>query len=167
MIESTGAVNRGHQMAKKEPKKKPEKPAKQDSKKKDKKAPAGAPAKGGVPPVPNMQLTPEQEVQMQMEQDIKESNDPASRLKKLKSPLNVGGCLLNLLFLVVLTFALVYLILYFQVDKFNFVTVTKDMMEKLGVTGFFRAIGNWFKNLFAGKGGEEATELLRMILMRF
>ena len=94
-------------MAKKEPKKKPEKPAKQDSKKKDKKAPAGAPAKGGVPPVPNMQLTPEQEVQMQMEQAIKESNDPASRLKKLKSPLNVGGCLLNLLFLVVLTFALV------------------------------------------------------------
>lgn len=104
---------------------------------------------------------------MQMEQAIKESNDPASRLKKLKSPLNVGGCLLNLLFLVVLTFALVYLILYFQVDKFNFVTVTKDMMDKLGVTGFFQAIGNWFKKLFGGKGGEEATELLRMILMRF
>lgn len=155
-------------MAKKEPKKKPEKPVKKDSKKKDKKAPAAAtPPKGNTPPVPNMQLTPEQEVQMQMEQAIKESNDPASRLKKLKSPLNVGGCLLNLLFLVVLTFALVYLILYFQVDKFNFVTVTKDMMDKLGVTGFFQAIGNWFKKLFGGKGGEEATELLRMILMRF
>lgn len=160
-------------MAKKEPKpekqkQEKQKPAKEPKQKKDKKAAAkkgkGAPAAAAT----NVQLTPEQEVQMQLEQAIKESNDPASRLKKIKSPINVGGCLLSLLLLIVVTIGLVYLILYFQVDKFDFMTITKDMFDKLGITGFFQAIGNWFKNLFAGKGnsgGDAPAEIIKMLLM--
>lgn len=143
-------------MAKKEPKTAKTKPSAKEPKKKKGKAAAA----NNAPAAPTGPLTPEQEVQVQLEQAIKESNDPSSRLKKLKSPLSVGGCLLNLLFLVVLTIGLVYLILYFQVDKFNFVTVTNDMFEKLGISGFFRAIGDWFKKVF---GGGQASEIVGML----
>ena len=85
----------------------------------------------------------------QLEQAIKESNDPNSRLKKLRSPLNVRSCLLNILILIVFTLAIVILWCYLAVDKFNFVTVMSDMFDKFGISDFFKNMGStisgWFK----------------------
>lgn len=147
-------------MAKKE---KPEKikPEKADKKgkeksKKNKKGAATA-AQGaangvpsaGTPSVPLANMSPEQMTAAQLEQAIKESNDPNSRLKKLRSPLNVRSCLLNILILIVLTLAIVILWCYLAVDKFNFVTVMSDMFDKFGISEFFKNMGStisgWFK----------------------
>ena len=96
------------------------------------------------------QLSPEQMTQMQMEQAIKESQDPSSRLKKLRSPLSVRGCLLNLLILIVLTVGIVLLCCYLMLDRetFNLGTVIKDMLDKFKITDFFKMIGRGFKKLF-------------------
>lgn len=112
-----------------------------------------------IPPTNNLnntvidksQLTPEQLTQIQLEEAIKESTDPSARLKKLKSPLSVGGCLLNIFFLILVTLVIVFIIVYFMVDKFNILEVAKDMLDKFGITDFFIAIGNWFKKLFGVK----------------
>ena len=148
-------------MAKKETKK-PEKAAKENKgkNKKDKKgkgaaaaaAPAGA-AANGVPPagaqsIPLSQMSPEQMTAAQLEQAIKESNDPNTRLKKLRSPVNLRSCLLNVLILIVATLAVVILWCWIVVDDFNFVTIMSDMMNKFGITQFFKMIGStiagWF-----------------------
>ena len=152
-------------MAKKDAKKpeKAEKPAK-DKKGKDKKdkkakgaaaAPnAGAP-NAGVPPtgaqsVPLSNLSPEQMTAAQLEQAIKESNDPNTRLKKLRSPLNVRSCLLNLLILIVATLAFVILWCWLVVDKFNFGVIMSDMFGKFGITDFFKNLGSTISGWFGG-----------------
>lgn len=94
-------------------------------------------------------MSPDQMTAAQIEQAIKESNDPSSRLKKLRSPLNVRSCLLNILILIVVTFAIVILWCYLAVDKFNFVTVMSDMFEKFGISGFFRNLGSTIKGWFS------------------
>ena len=150
-------------MAKKEkPEKiKPEKTmtakqGKEKSKKNKKGAAAtqGAAGANGIPPagtpsVPLANMSPEQMTAAQLEQAIKESNDPNSRLKKLRSPLNVRSCLLNILILIVFTLAIVILWCYLAVDKFNFVTVMSDMFDKFGISDFFKNMGStisgWFK----------------------
>lgn len=115
-------------------------------------------AKNGGAPAQNindMQLdrskvTAEELTQAQIEEAIKESQDPTTKLKKLRSPLSVRGCLLNILILVVLTVGIVLLCCYFMLDHetFNLWVVIKDMSEKLGVTGFFRKIAGVFKKIF-------------------
>lgn len=147
-------------MAKKETKK-PEKPVKEKKgkTKKDKKgkgaAAAGTPTAGaagtpsaGSQSVPLSSLSPDQMTAAQLEQAIKESNDPNSRLKKLRSPVNVRSCLLNILILIVVTLAVVILWCWLVVDDFNFVTLMSDMMDKFGITQFFKnigkTIGGWF-----------------------
>lgn len=148
-------------MAKKE-KQKPEtevkeKKGKQPKEKKQKKAKgkgaevaaAGAAGAAGATSVPLSNMSPEQMTAAQIEQAIKESNDPNNRLKKLRSPLNVRSCLLNVLILIVATLAVVILWCFIVVDKFNFVTVMSDMMSKFGITQFFTNMGStisgWFK----------------------
>ena len=159
-------------MAKKEskkPEKTNEKKGKSDKKdKKNKKGAAnGVPVTGtpstGVPPtgaqpgaipnagaasVPLSAMAPEQMTAAQLEQAIKESNDPESRLKKLRSPINVRSCLLNVLFLIILPRAVVVVWCAIAVDKFNFITVVKDMSDKFGITQGFRwlwtQISGWF-----------------------
>lgn len=145
-------------MAKKDTKKpekiKPEKKGKEKTKKNKKGADAAAQqsaagANGlppaGTPSVPLANMSPEQMTAAQLEQAIKESNDPSTRLKKLRSPINVRSCLLNILILVVLTLSIVILWSFFAVDKFNFVTVMSDMMDKFGITKFFTVtIPGWF-----------------------
>ena len=148
-------------MAKKE-KQKPEtevkeKKGKQPKEKKQKKAKgkgaevaaAGAAGAAGATSVPLSNMSPEQMTAAQIEQAIKESNDPNNRLKKLRSPLNVRSCLLNVLILIVATLAVVILWCFIVVDKFNFVTVMSDMMSKFGITQFFTnmasTISGWFK----------------------
>ncbi len=95
-------------------------------------------------------VTAEELTQAQIEEAIKESQDPTTKLKKLRSPLSVRGCLLNILILVVLTVGIVLLCCYFMLDHetFNLWVVIKDMSEKLGVTGFFRKIAGVFKKIF-------------------
>lgn len=131
-----------------------EKKEKKDKKSKGGAAPAavpptGAPADGAAAgSVPLSQMAPDQMNTMQLEQAIKESSDPNNRLKKLRSPLNVRSCLLNILILIVLTFLVVLLWTALAVDKFNFATVMGDMMEKFHITQFFKSIGTtiagWF-----------------------
>ncbi|MCH5155833.1 MAG: hypothetical protein J1F69_04430 [Clostridiales bacterium] len=144
---------------------KPEKPKKEkpvkDKKGKDKKgkdaaAPAGAPAgangeipPAGTPSVPLANLSPEQMTAAQLEQAIKESNDPNTKLKKLRSPINLRSCLLNVLILIVATLAVVILWCYLVVDTFNFGTIMSDMFGKFGITDFFKNLGSTISGWFS------------------
>lgn len=113
---------------------------------------AGTTANGvpstGAASVPLASLSPEQMTAAQIEQALKESNDPESRLKKLRSPINVRSCLLNILVLIVMTLAIVIIWCAVAVDKFNFVTVVKDMSSQFGITQGFQwlwaTISGWF-----------------------
>lgn len=93
-------------------------------------------------------VPPELNAQAQLEQAIRESSDPAARLKKLKSPLNLKSILLSLLILIVVTIGIFYLWAFIKVDKFDFVTVTVDMLDQLGITAGFQWLGaqitGWF-----------------------
>lgn len=136
---------------KKEQKAKKEKP---DKKAKGKAGAAASVPAGGIPSagrtssVPLAGMTADQMTAAQLEQAIKESNNPETRLKKLRSPLNVRSCLLNILFLIVLTLAIVIIWCAVAVDDFNFVVVVKDMSWQFGITqGFqwlFAQIRGWF-----------------------
>ncbi len=139
----------------KKSKEKPDKKDKKDKKGKNKKGDAQAAAAGGVPPtgqpsVPLSAMTPEQMTVAQLEQAIKESTDPESRLKRLRSPFNVRSCLLNILILIVLTLGVVILWCYLAVDKFNFVTVVKDMSSEFGITQGFTWLGDQIRGWFGG-----------------
>ncbi|MDE7163894.1 MAG: hypothetical protein K2O04_00510 [Clostridiales bacterium] len=160
-------------MAKKD-KTKPEKPTKEkpvkDKKGKDKKdakgaaagavppaagmPPTGAASNGvpstGMPSVPLANLSPDQMTQAQIEQAIKESNDPNNKLKKLRSPINLRSCLLNVLILIVATLAVVILWCFFVVDKFNFGLIMSDMFGKFGITEFFTNLGSTISGWFGG-----------------
>ncbi len=150
--------------AKEKPEKSKDKPVK-EKKGKNKKGDAAAannaatgtqsaPASGagatstGQASVPLSTMAPDQMTAAQIEQALKESNDPSSQLKKLHSPLSVKSCLLNLLFLIILTLAIVIIWCAIAVDKFNFVTVVKDMSSQFGITQFFQkmwaTIAGWF-----------------------
>ncbi len=122
-------------------------------KKKKKKGKKGADALQTLAGPDISQLSPEQLSQMQLEEAIKESSNPAMKLKKLRSPLNLRSILLNLLFLILLTIVATFLFIWiFRVDKFDFGYVAKDMLSDFGITqaftNFFRRLGN----LFTGKG---------------
>ncbi|MCH5158846.1 MAG: hypothetical protein J1F33_06590 [Clostridiales bacterium] len=135
-------------MAKTEKEKKPEKakePKKDNKKEKKEKGKKGADAN---PPLSSM--SPDQMTAQQLEQAIKESQDPDARLKKIKSPINVKSCLLNVLILIILTLGIVVLWCFLEVDRFNFVTVVKDMSDQFGITAAFQGMGEWFKGLFGG-----------------
>ena len=102
----------------------------------------------GAASVPLSAMMPEQMSPAQLEQAIKESNDPSSQLKKLKSPISVKSCLFNILMLIVLTLVIVIVWCVIAVDKFNFVTVVKDMSWQFGITQGFQWLGaqisSWF-----------------------
>ncbi len=102
----------------------------------------------GTPSVPLSAMSPEQMTAAKIEQAIKESNDPESRLKKLRSPINVRSCLLNILILIVMTLVIVVVWCAIAVDKFNFVTVVKDMSWQFKITQGFQwlwtQISGWF-----------------------
>ncbi|MCL2062499.1 MAG: hypothetical protein FWH03_07770 [Firmicutes bacterium] len=99
------------------------------------------------------QMSPEQLQQMQMEEAIKESQNPSMRLRKLKSPLSVKGCLLNILFLVVLTIIAVFAVIaIFYVDRFNLGVIFRSMMQEFKIYDFFQMVGGWFSGLFSGCG---------------
>jgi hypothetical protein len=92
-----------------------------------------------------LNLSPEQMAQMQLEEAVKEGQNPAMRLKKLKNPISVGNCFLNLFFLFVLSLVLVFVIAgFFYVDKFSLGTLFKNMFDEFGLTKFFKTIGDWF-----------------------
>lgn len=146
-------------MAKKETKKPEKTKEKKGKNKKGEQAavpPAGTPSQGAAASAPNgtastplANMSPEQMSAAQIEQALKESNDPESRLKRLRSPINVRSCLLNILILIVLTLGIVILWCFLAVDKFNFGTVFFDMMEKLGIAPAFRTFWNWLTGLFS------------------
>ncbi len=102
----------------------------------------------GTPSVPLSTMSPEQMTAAQIEQALKESNNPESRLKKLRSPINVRSCLLNILILIVMTLVVVVVWCAIAVDKFNFVTVVKDMSWQFKITQGFQwlwtQISGWF-----------------------
>lgn len=92
--------------------------------------------------------SPENMTNSQLEQAIKDSNDPTSSLKKLKSPISVKNFFLFLLGFILLTFAIVIVWCAIAVDKFDFVTVIKDMSYQYGITQFFQnmwaTMSGWF-----------------------
>jgi len=116
------------------------------------------------------QMSPEMVAAMQMEEAIKESQNPSLRLKKLRSPFTLRSCLLNILFFVILTLVVVFLVIAFipsaGVDRFNFNVVFMDMWRSFGLNEFFGAIGNWFTNLFSGCGsnGDDYTYYASLLL---
>lgn len=117
--------------------------------------PTGTPSAGGATTngtqsVPLANMSPEQMTAAQIEQAIKESNDPNSKLKKLRSPLNVRSCLLNLLILIVATLGVVILWCFLVVDKFDFAVVMGDMMDKFGISSFFSNLGSTISGWFGG-----------------
>lgn len=118
---------------------------------KDKKKKKGAKQKISDIQLDRSKMTADQMTQAQIEEAIKESQDPSSRLKKLRSPLSVKGCLLNILILVVLTVAIVILCCYLLLDKetFNLWVVIKDLFDKFGITKAWNTVVGWFKNLFS------------------
>ena len=121
--------------------------------------------KGKAPanePVDISKFTPEQLAQYQLDEALRESSDPASRLRKLKSPISVGGCLLMLLMFVLITIVAVFIICWIMVDRFNPLTLGYDMLDKFGIIKMFQAIGNWFKGLFGG-GKEAVGMVVRML----
>lgn len=143
-------------MAKKESTQKEEK--KKKGKGKDDKASksgAGAPLPGVTSNINDKNIdrkkvTPEELTQAQIEEAIKESQDPSTKLRKLRSPVSVRNCLINLLVLIVLTVGITLLCCYIMLDKetFSLSVVVKDIFDKLGVTKVFRAVVNWFKGIF-------------------
>lgn len=114
-------------------------------------------------------LTSDQLAQLQLEEAIKESTDPSSRLRKLKSPLSVGGCLIMLAIFIVATVLIVFLVCSFMVDNFNPLTLAKDMLDKFGITHLFEVIGDFFRNLFGGGGGGDGgdEDAARVLLSLF
>lgn len=141
-------------MAKKEVKKpdkaaKPPKPPKGKKDKKGKGAPGGIPSAGSQSfPLANM--SPEQMTAAQIEQAIKESNDPNTRLKKLRSPFNLRSCLLNILVLIVATFGIFVFWCSRVMDRFDFMYVMADMMQDFQITQFFVSIGDTIRGWFGG-----------------
>lgn len=119
--------------------------------------PTGTPSTGvpptGTPSVPLSAMMPDQMTAQQLEQAIKESNDPESRLKKLHSPISVKSCLLNILFLIIMTLAIVIIWCAIAVDKFNFVRVVTDMSDKFGITSGFQWLWAQISGWFGGGGG--------------
>lgn len=118
-------------------------------------AAAGAAANINNATLDRTRMTAADMTQAQIEEAIKESQDPSSRLKKLRSPLSIRSCLLNILILVLVTVAIVILCCYLLLDKqtFNLGVVLKDMLHKIptekhSVMWLFKTIGNWFKNIF-------------------
>lgn len=110
---------------------------------------------------PNLSnLSPEQLNQLQLEEAIKESNNPSMKLKKLKHPLSWKSFLLNLLILVLLTLVIAFVWIALKVDNFNFVVVIKDLLNDSGIgpafVGFFTKFGNWI----TGKGWTMALTFL-------
>lgn len=95
-------------------------------------------------------MTADQMTQAQIEEAIKESQDPSSRLKKLRSPLSIRGCLLNILILVVLTVAIILLCCYLLLDKetFNLWVVIKDIFDNFGITAAWDWVVKTFKGIF-------------------
>ncbi|MDE6201134.1 MAG: hypothetical protein K2M47_04570 [Clostridiales bacterium] len=147
---------------------KPAKPAKEkpvkEKKGKDKKGKGGEAPAGGVPPtgtasngmpsagtpsVPLSNLSPDQMTAAQLEQAIKESNDPNTKLKKLRSPINLRSCLINIAILIVATFAVVILWCWLAVDTFDFGHVMSDMFSKFGISQFFTNLGNTISGWFS------------------
>lgn len=146
-------------MAKKETKKKQKKmkgkanAAAQDATKQS--AAAGVTTNINNLTIDRSRITAADMTQAQIEEAIKESQDPSSRLKKLRSPLSIRSCLLNILILVAVTVAIVILCCYLLLDKqtFNLGVVLKDMLNKIptekhSIMWLFKTIGNWFKNIF-------------------
>ena len=118
--------------------------------------PAGKRKRGMPPPPPPPKfpppaLTPDQMKEVKLNAEIRVNEDRAARLRKLRSPCGFRGCLLNLILWVLLTLIIVFTICYIMVDKFEFVTLVKDMLEKLGVNDFFRTVGRLFSNIFKKK----------------
>ncbi|MDE6618494.1 MAG: hypothetical protein K2K13_05675 [Clostridiales bacterium] len=145
---------------------KPAKPAKEkpvkekkgkDKKGKDAAAAGGTPPAGaangmpsaGTPSVPLSNLSPDQMTAAQLEQAIKESNEPNTKLKKLRSPLNWRSCLINIAILIVATFAVVILWCWLVVDSFDFATIMSDMFSKFGITQFFSNLGQTISGWFS------------------
>ncbi len=112
---------------------------------------AGAAAMNANMEIDRSKLTAEQMTQVQIEEAIKESQDPSSKLKKLRSPLSVRGCLLNIVVLIILTVAIVILCCYLMLDRetFNLWVVLKDIFDKMGVTHVVEVVIDWFKSIFS------------------
>mgnify|MGYP001638949509 CR=1 FL=1 len=78
----------------------------------------------------------------------KGADDTAVALKKPKSPLSVGNIFLGILLFLVLTFIVLYAVLFIVCKSYDFVGVSKNMSDQLGLTPFFTKIGAWFSGLF-------------------
>lgn len=76
------------------------------------------------------------------------AEDTTVTVKKPKSPLSVGNIFLGIFLFLVLTFIVMYAVLFIVGKTYDFVGVSKDMSDQLGLTPFFTKIGNWFSGLF-------------------
>ncbi|MDR2201478.1 MAG: hypothetical protein LBP26_01735 [Clostridiales bacterium] len=127
----------------------------------DKRKRPGLPYSGAQPNLSS--LSPDQMNQMQLEEAIKESSNPAMKLKRLKSPLSFKSCLLNILLLAVLTIIVAFVFVWiFKVDRFNPIYIAADMLNDFGITKFFVDLGKRIANLFSGKGW--TLDVIKMLI---
>jgi len=95
-------------------------------------------------PLPNLtSLSPEQMNVAQLEEALKESQNPSMRLRKLRHPINLKSCLLSTLFIILATVGVTIFIIWLMVDVFDFGYVWYDFIDRLGIRDFFRSFGSW------------------------
>lgn len=99
---------------------------------------------------------------------ISESNDPAARLKKLKSPLNPLACVFNILLLAVGTILVGFIVCAIVIDDFKLSVVLDDVLAQFGLKEFFDSIKQFFTNIFGGgKGDGETERILTNAVLKF
>ncbi|MCL2234750.1 MAG: hypothetical protein FWC11_01375 [Firmicutes bacterium] len=95
-------------------------------------------------PLPNLtSLSPEQMNVVQLEEALKESQNPSMRLRRLRHPINVRSCLLSVLFIVLAVAGVTLFIIWLMVDVFDFGYVWFDATYDLGIRAFFRSFASW------------------------
>ena len=112
----------------------------------------------GYPPPPVYEPpSPDKLEEMALNAEIKANEASVKRLKRIQGPCSITGCLLYFLFFIVISFVLIFFIIFLFVDRFEIITLIRDIDQQFRISAPFRALGNFFRNLF-GRGGDNGEE---------
>ncbi|MCL2861165.1 MAG: hypothetical protein FWE22_02000 [Firmicutes bacterium] len=123
-------------------------------------------------PLPNLtSLSPEQMNVVQLEEALRESQNPSMRLRRLRHPINVRSCFLSLLFITLALVGVTIFVIWLMVNVFDFGYVWYDFTTDLGIRDFFRSFGSWitgngwngWREVYNGNGYENGYAVVQMI----
>jgi len=109
---------------------------------------------GGFEPPPYGYPAPptaDQLEEMALNAEIQANEHKVRRLKRTRGPCSITGCMLNLLLFIALSLLLIFFIIFLFVDRFEVLTLIRDIAEQFNLMNFFRAIGRFFRDLFTGR----------------